>query len=495
MTDNQKIGPKKNSKATSRKTQAANLDFSGSEKTARPLHIVPCEDYPAWLAGIDKVAQSWLASIQFSARPGQLASFPDATGNLAGAVLCLGDQPVWQMAAAAQSCPTGDWTALFHGRAEQQSELLMLGWGLAQYQFDRGQFDRRKIKGGQTTPGGDGDQLPAPGSARLCRSPASERVAPILAGTRLCRDLINMPANKMTPAGLQQAAEQLASRHRAKITTLIGKKLETACPAVHIVGRSAEVPPRLIDLRWGKKGPLVTLVGKGVTFDSGGLDIKPSKAMELMKKDMGGAAHVLGLAEAVMASQLRVRLRVLVPAAENAISERAMRPLDVIDTAAGLPVEVGNTDAEGRLLLADALHIAVQDKPDLLVDFATLTGAARVALGTECPALFANDQSMVQPVMAAADCWDDPVWQLPLFEPYDRFLDSGQAGLSSTGSSGYGGAITAALFLRRFVGRQVNWLHLDVMGWNLSSRPGRPKGGEAMGLRAILGVITKMANQ
>ena len=457
-------------------TQAQQPDGFIKAESARPLHIVPKEEWPDWLAQAEPPARSWLDSSGFQAKAGQLAGLPDSTGQLAAAVLILTDEPVWQMAAAAKSCPPGSWQPVLHGRAAKLEEMLMLGWGLAQYHFDL-----RPAK------------QPVPLAAQLLASPVSQALGPLLAGTRLCRDLINMPANKMTPADLQQACADLASRYGAQLKTLSGKQLESGCPAIHLVGRSAEIPPRLMDMRWGKKGPLITLVGKGVTFDSGGLDIKPSRAMELMKKDMGGAAHVLGLAEAIMAAGLQVQLRVLVPAAENAISERSMRPLDVIDTAAGLLVEVGNTDAEGRLLLADALHLAVQEKPDLLVDFATLTGAARVALGTECPALFANDSQTAAQLMQVSESWADPVWQLPLFDPYERFLDAGQAALSSTGSSGYGGAITAALFLRRFVGKQMNWLHLDVMGWNLSARPGRPKGGEAMGLRAVYGLISEMA--
>ena len=457
-------------------TKTNQTDGFVTAESARPLHIVPKEDWPGWLAGMDDPARSWLDSSGFQATAGQLSGFPDSQGQLAGAVLILSDDPIWQMAAAAKSCPPGSWQPILHGRACKVEMMAMLGWGLAQYKFDL-----RPQTG------------PAAPSAQLAASPQLAQINPLLAGTRLCRDLINMPANKMTPADLQQACADLASRYDARLSTIDGKRLEIECPAIHVVGRAAEIPPRLMDMRWGKTGPLITLVGKGVTFDSGGLDIKPSRAMELMKKDMGGAAHVLGLAEAIMAAGLGVQLRVLVPAAENAISDRAMRPLDVIDTAAGLLVEVGNTDAEGRLLLADALHLAVQEKPDLLVDFATLTGAARVALGTECPALFANHSQTADQLLVASECWADPVWQLPLFEPYERFLDAGQAALSSTGSSGYGGAITAALFLRRFVGREANWLHLDVMGWNLSARPGRPKGGEAMGLRALYGLIAEMA--
>jgi leucyl aminopeptidase len=247
-------------------------------------------------------------------------------------------------------------------------------------------------------------------------------------------------------------------------------------------------------MTWGDKGPRITCIGKGITFDSGGLDIKPSSGMEIMKKDMGGAAHVLGLAKAIMAMGLEIRLRVLIPAAENAISALAMRPLDIIDTAAGIPVEVGNTDAEGRLVLADALHLATQQDNDLIVDFATLTGAARVALGTELPAMFTNQDELAQAMSLHAQKTNDPVWRLPLHAPYGKQLDQGHAAFSSTGASRYGGAITAALFLERFLATPQPWMHFDVMAWNLGARPGRPKGGEAMAMRAVFSLISEMAN-
>ena len=293
----------------------------------------------------------------------------------------------------------------------------------------------------------------------------------------------------MTPAAIEEAMVSLAKSYKAILKTHSGKTLESGFPAIHTVGRAAEISPRLMDLRWGTTGPKITLIGKGITFDSGGLDLKPSKAMEMMKKDMGGAATVLGLAVALMESGLDIQLRVIVAAAENAVSDRSMRPLDIIDTRAGIKVEVGNTDAEGRLVLSDAITHALDDEPDFMIDFATLTGAARVALGTELPALFCNNDKTATAILHAAAKQQDPLWRLPLFDDYERHLDAGYAALSSTGLSGYGGAITAALFLRRFAGKSSNWAHIDVMAWNLVSRPGRPKGGEAMGLRALYGFI------
>ena len=309
----------------------------------------------------------------------------------------------------------------------------------------------------------------------------------------LCRNLINLPANYLNTSKLANIASQLADTFSADFKLYSGAELANYAPAIHVVGRAAEVPPCLIDFKWGTKGPKITLVGKGITFDTGGLDLKPSKAMEIMKKDMGGAAHALGLASAIMETGLPVQLRVLIPAAENSVSEKSMRPLDIIETAAGIPVEVGNTDAEGRLVLADALFYAKKDKPDFVVDFATLTGAARVALGTECPALFCNNSDTAKQLMLIGEKINDPIWHLPLFAPYERYLKTGTSAVSSTGQSEYGGAITAALFLQKFIGKELNWAHIDLMAWNLSSRPGRPKGGEAMGLRAVYQYIAKLS--
>ena len=358
-------------------------------------------------------------------------------------------------------------------------EAFALGWALEHYDFSV--YRAPKFK-------------PAP-VAKLAVADAAlrKRVAALAEATALVRDLINAPANHLTPKALEASARKLSRDFGGKISITKGAALAKKFPAIHAVGRAAEVPPRLIDLRWGRKGKRVTLIGKGITFDSGGLDIKPSSAMEIMKKDMGGAAHVLGLAQLVMALKLPLRLRVLIPAAENAISAQAMRPLDVIDTAAGIPVEVGNTDAEGRLVLADALHLATQEDNDVVIDFATLTGAARVALGTNLPALFCNDADLQQELLAHGDKMRDPLWALPLHAPYDAQLDQGYAALSSTGAARYGGAITAALFLQRFLAKPQKWAHIDVMAWNLSARPGHPKGGEAMGMRAVFSLLEAWA--
>jgi leucyl aminopeptidase len=310
----------------------------------------------------------------------------------------------------------------------------------------------------------------------------------------LVRDLINTPAGDMGPAELAQAATKLAERHKARISVITGAALlKKNYPAIHAVGRASSRAPRLIDLRWGAKGPRVTLVGKGVCFDSGGLDLKAAAGMRLMKKDMGGAAHALGLASMIMAARLPLRLRVLIPAVENSVSGDAFRPGDVLPTRKGLSVEIGNTDAEGRLVLCDALAEADSEDPELIVDFATLTGAARIALGAELPAMFCNDDGVAEALLAQGLAAQDPVWRLPLHAPYRRLLDSQVADINNISSGALGGAIMAALFMSEFVRPKTPWVHLDIMAWNPSSRPGRPEGGEAMGLRATYALIEELA--
>lgn len=449
-----------------------------SEDPATKLYLVNQNGWQEWQDNLSQPEQEWMIAQGFSAKAGSVISFQGENGGIGRAIGIIGEKVIWDAAAIGSKLPKGTWQITDFAGNTEQLEQIVIGWGLAQYRFDDFRNDATEHK-----------------PNRLIIPPhiGAKKISGLVEGTALCRDLINTPPNKMTPQGLEDAARTLAQRHDAQITVISGKTLSNDFPAIDVVGRAAEVAPRLIDMRWGQSGPKVTLVGKGITFDSGGLDLKPSKAMEMMKKDMGGSATVLGLAEALMTAGVNVQLRVLVPAAENAVSDRAMRPLDVIDTRAGLKVEVGNTDAEGRLVLADALTLAVEDDPDFLIDFATLTGAARVALGTELPALFCNKDSTALDIINASNGAHDPLWRLPLFEDYERYLDDGYVTLSSTGGSGYGGAITAALFLRRFAGRDTNWAHIDVMAWNLGSRPGRPKGGEAMGLRALFAYIESLA--
>jgi leucyl aminopeptidase len=324
----------------------------------------------------------------------------------------------------------------------------------------------------------------------LPQSLAREELEHIVEGVTLARDLINTPANDMGPAQLEQAARKLAARHTATITAIVGDDLLTQnFPLIHAVGRAAAAAPRLIDISWGEAShPRVTLVGKGVCFDTGGLDIKPDSAMLNMKKDMGGAATALGLAHMIMARGLKLRLRVLIPAVENAIAGSSFRPRDVYTSRKGITVEIGNTDAEGRLILADALALADEGKPALIADFATLTGAARVALGPDVPAFFTDDDRLADDLLRTAKTENDPVWRLPLWRPYESMLESKVADINNVGGS-QGGAITAALFIRRFVAT-TSWVHFDLFAWSPSAKPGRPEGGECQVARALYALLS-----
>src|SRR5215467_11854644 len=324
----------------------------------------------------------------------------------------------------------------------------------------------------------------------LPQSLAREELEHIVEGVTLARDLINTPANDMGPAQLEQAARKLAARHAATITAVVGDELlEQNFPLIHAVGRAAAAAPRLIDLAWGEANhPRVTLVGKGVCFDTGGLDIKPESAMLNMKKDMGGAATALALAHMIMARDLKLRLRVLIPAVENAIAGASFRPRDIYTSRKGITVEIGNTDAEGRLILADALALADEDKPALVADFATLTGAARVALGPEVSPFFTDDDSLAEEIGRAGAAENDPVWRMPLWRPYNAMLESKLADLNNVATGGHGGAITAALFLRRFIMAKT-WLHFDIFAWTPAAKPGRPEGAECQVARALYALL------
>ena len=462
---------------------AETLGLVAHDEAARPLRVMTADGFDRWTRDAAQATRDWIAASGFVAKAGKTLLLPPADGEDGGAIAVMdADMPLWDAARVASSLPAAVWRIEDADADGIDLGMVCLGWALSQYSFDA----YRPGEAAETR------RLVFPASlTEVERS----RITGLATGTALCRDLINAPANHMTPAGIEAAARDLAGRFGAAIEVTSCAALEKDFPAINTVGRAAEVGPRLIDMRWGDSGPSVTLIGKGISFDSGGLDLKPSKAMEIMKKDMGGAATILGLAAALMTAGMPVRLRVLVPTAENAVSAKSMRPLDVIDTRAGIPVEVGNTDAEGRLVLADAITLACEEEPDFMIDFATLTGAARVALGTELPALFANDDDTAAQIIRASNDAADPLWRLPLFDAYERHLDGGHAAMSSTGASGYGGAITAALFLRRFAGKQTNWAHIDVMAWNLAGRPGRPKGGEAMGLRALFTYIERLAGR
>ncbi len=418
---------------------------------------------------------AWARRTGFSARPGEICLVPGPDGTLARVLVGASDEAVWGHAALAAGLPAGAYR--LEDRLDRRSATAAaLGWALGGYRF-------RRYRG----KAGDG------AGARLVWPRGADRAAVERAAeaTFLVRDLVNTPAADMGPAELAAAARRLARRHGARVSVIVGRDLlRRGYPLIHAVGRASPRAPRLVDLRWGAAGrPRVTLVGKGVCFDSGGLDLKSASGMKLMKKDMGGAANALGLAAMIMAAELPVRLRVLIPAVENSVSGAAMRPGDVLRSRKGLTVEVGNTDAEGRLVLADALAEADREKPALLVDLATLTGAARVALGPEVPAFFSGDDALAEALARHAGTTDDPLWRLPLWDPYRRSLESRIADLNNVAEGGYAGAITAALFLRSFVDGRTPWIHVDMMAWNTRGRPGRPEGGEAQSIRALFALI------
>ena len=426
-------------------------------------------------AALPKPAAAWVRASGYSAKPGGVLLLPGKGDTpIGGALVGLeNDHDLWSWGGAAASLPGGRYY-LDADLSSRDATRAALGWALGCYRFSRYKPAERAVP-------------------ELVWPDAADRAVATAAATAtyLARDLINTPAADMGPDGLAEAAAALAKEFKADCSVIVGDDLiDHNFPAIHAVGRAADRAPRLIDLAWGDgSAPKVTLVGKGVCFDTGGLDLKPSRSMALMKKDMGGAAVALGLAHMIMAANLPVRLRVLIPAVENSVSGNAMRPRDVLRTRKGLTVEVGNTDAEGRLVLADALALAVEDEPALLIDFATLTGAARSAVGTEIAALFSPDDALAESLHRHGVAEGDPVWRLPLWRPYRRLIDSPVADINNAGDSPYAGAVTAALFLSEFVGDGVPWAHFDIMAWNVGTRPGRPEGGEAMAMRAAFAAI------
>ncbi|HEX4112424.1 MAG TPA: leucyl aminopeptidase family protein [Stellaceae bacterium] len=453
------------------------LPFISDASDAVPVTPVAASDLSACLDGLDPRARRWADAIGFKAEPGQTALLPDAQGGLARVLVGWKPaEPLWALAALPDALPERNY--MLDAAPAEAATALALGWALGAYQFTR--YKERKQ-----------------GWARMVWPVTVERglVERLAEGVFLARDLINTPTEDMGPADLAAAAEHVASRHGATFRTVVGDALlEQNYPTIHLVGRAAAPgrEPRLIDLAWGDAGaPKVTLVGKGVCFDTGGLDLKPSSGMRLMKKDMGGAATMLGLAHAVMAADLKVRLRVLIPAVENSVAGNAMRPLDIVRTRKGLTVEIGNTDAEGRLILCDALTEADSEKPALLLDFATLTGAARVALGPDLPALFANDDALAEDLLRAGMAQADPLWRLPLWAGYRGMYKSPIADLNNISESPFAGAIVAALYLQEFVSPETKWAHVDTYAWNAKSRPGRPEGGEGLGLRAAYAMIAE----
>ncbi|MBE9547881.1 MAG: leucyl aminopeptidase family protein [Proteobacteria bacterium] len=439
-----------------------------TERDAVLIHILNETGLDDWLTGQTPSVQHWVEQQQYSAAPGKHLLIPAADGRIA--CVLLGRHPqagLCLLQDLPNVLPAGDYQLSSQNDAE-----VYLGWGLASYEFSR--YKEAKA---------DSARLQVP-------TGLSSEVRALLSASCRVRDLVNTPTQDMGPEHLAGEVEQVAQRLGAEFESIIGDELlDHNYPAIHAVGRAATTSraPRLLRLTWGNSDdPLLILVGKGVCFDTGGLDIKPANGMLKMKKDMGGAAHALALSELVMSAKLPVRLELLIPAVENAISADAYRPGDVVHTRKGITVEIGNTDAEGRMVLADALAYACEQSPDLVIDFATLTGAARVALGPDLPPLFSNNDAFQSSIHANGDRLQDPLWPMPLYQPYTASLKSKIADINNvtTGLMG-AGAITAALFLQKFVEPECPWVHIDTYAWNDSDRPGRPAGGEAMGLRAV----------
>ena len=455
-------------------TDYAELLKADRGEPATALQLVDKVGFEAWLTQQPARVRTAVAAQEFEGESGGLAVAPGDRAEEWSAVIGVADAATldpWCLAKAAKTLPAGTYRLI-----EKSPGAAALGWLLGQYRFDR----YRK---------------PDDAAPRVLLTSDASSIAQHVAiaeAVSLVRDLVNTPAADMGPQQLEDAAAALARTHGATLTVTRGDALEQGYPMIAAVGRAAgrTYAPRLIELVWGDPShPRVAIVGKGVSFDSGGLDIKPASGMRLMKKDMGGAAHALGLARLVMGANLPVRLHLLIPAAENAISGDAFRPGDIVRSRAGLSVEVHNTDAEGRMLLGDALTKAYEDAPELTIDFATLTGAARVALGPDLPALFSDDDALADALVAAGRAESDPVWRLPLWAGYDDMLKSDVADLANASDSPFAGAVTAALFLKRFVPAGAAWAHFDTFAWTPADKPGRPKGGDALGLRAAWAVL------
>ncbi len=445
-----------------------------SDEPSIPVHVTAADDLEATLQRIGPRASAWAAANGYKADCGTVLSVPASDGSVEAVVLGLGDGNGREADLAAGAL-AGLKTGVYHfAEPGDRARLATLAFALGAYRFDR-----------YRDTGQAGARLKLPNSVD------TDEIACIARSVFLTRDLVNIPANDLGPAELAEAAHRLADRHSAMFRSVVGEQLlENNLPLIHAVGAASDREPRLIDLVWGlTDAPKVTLVGKGVCFDSGGLNIKPGSSMALMKKDMGGAAQVLGLAAMIMEAELPVHLRVLVPAVENAISGRAFRPGDVFRSRKGPTVEIGNTDAEGRLVLADALALADEDAPELIIDMATLTGAARVALGPDLPPFFTDDDALAADIAAHARAEADPVWRLPLWTPYDALLKSSVADINHISSGSFAGAITAALFLRRFVEQARSWVHFDVFSWTPKAKPARPEGGEAQAIRGLFQML------
>lgn len=447
-------------------------------ETSTPIIAVTEESLPGILAKLGDQARGWCEANDFAGKASTVLLVPSLNGGFAAVlfgVLEAGLTQALALGSLAKTLPEGDYH-LADGFPDP--EQAALGFALSSYSFARYRSKDAKER-----------RLAVPDDIDL------ERIGTILDGVQLTRDLINTPANDLGPEELAKSAADLFEAHGGSGRIVIGDDLlEEGFPMVHAVGRASSRAPRLADFSWGREDdPKVTLVGKGVIFDTGGLNLKPGSSMSLMKKDMGGGANVLGLASMIMGAKLPVRLRVIIPCVENAVSGSAFRPGDILQSRKGLSVEIGNTDAEGRLVLGDALTLADEEKPDLLVDMATLTGAARVALGPDLPPYFTDDEELAEDVSVFAEAASDPLWRLPLWKPYLKYLDSKIADINhiNTVGTGFAGSITAALFLSRFVENTESWIHFDIYGWTPMEKPGRPTGGEAQGIRCLFDLITE----
>jgi leucyl aminopeptidase len=442
--------------------------------TSPRIRVFIPSDFATFLASADERTRTWLRAIDFRAQPGTFALLPGAAAQASDVFVGVRDYAdVYALSHLPMGLPAGEY-ALADG-CPVSVETAALGWQLGAYQFTRYKKPKRE-----------------PATLALTASPAVTRAQSLFSAIKLVRDLVTTPAEDMGPHHLAAAAQSLATEFGATFHERTGDTLlKENFPAIHAVGRaaSAERAPRLIELNWGdERHPRIAIVGKGVCFDTGGVNIKGADGMRWMKKDMGGAAHALALARLVMAMALPIRLQVLVPAVENAISGNAYRPGDVVPTRRGHTIEIGNTDAEGRVILSDALAYAAESKPELIIDFATLTGAARVALGPELPATFCNRDEWFQTLWAASQATQDPLWRMPLWQHYNAMIESTIADINNSGGP-QAGAITAALFLEHFVPKEQAWIHIDVFAWNPRTRAGRPEGGEAQSLRAVFGML------
>ena len=452
--------------------------FADSATSSIPLSLVPEDQAQAWLVAQGSAAQTWAKAQGWTGQLGKALVVTD-TGKPIFAAIGMGvEQERHKKRFGAVSAIASLPSAVFNLLEDniQTANEFALGFALSKYRYTR-----------YASQAAHAAELICPVGVDKANINA------IISGEFLTRDLINTPANDMGPSELEEEVRKLAKKHKATISVITGDALlKQNLPMIHAVGRASARAPRLIDMKWGDSGPSLTLVGKGVCFDTGGLNIKPGSSMGLMKKDMGGAAHVLGLAQMIMATNLKLRLRVLIPAVENAIGNSAFRPQDILTSRKGLTVEINNTDAEGRLVLADTLALADETPPDLMICIATLTGAARVAVGPDIAPYFTDDAGLSHVVATAAQNVSDPVWQLPLHAPYETMIEPGIADLDNAPKGGFAGAITAALFLKRFVSDTQKFIHFDCYGWQPSSAPARPKGGVGQGTRALFQAIPEV---